>query len=650
MNGSARTAFALLLLPLSAQPRRATAELLRSLDHTVAFRDIALSPDGNRIAWVQSGAVYLMPWRTPGARPVKLAAAGGRSAASPVWSPDSRSIAFFSDAGENNGQMQLWIADGASAPRQRTRLTGHAESPRWLPDGRRIAFLYVPGGSGGGPLTPAPVQTGVIGAVLHNARIAVLDARSGQLTLSSPAGLNVYEFDVSPDGREFVATAAPGPADNNWWIAKLYRFDAASGRGAVIYQPTLQIAMPRWSPDRTHIAFLEGLMSDFGSFAGDVMTVPADGGAAVNHTQNRDSSPSSLTWIGPGRLLITEWRGSGAAISTLDIKTGAVDLRWSGPESIHSGGFRPNFTLSRDGAVSAFVRSSFNAPPEIWAGPIDGWKPLTRENQGLRSSWGEARAVQWQSEQYTIYGWLLPPPRIEPGRRYPLVVWVHGGPSSIVKSSWPSETSVLPLLASRGYFVLMPNPRGSYGQGEAFTRANVKDFGGGDLRDILAGVDYAIAHFPVDPARLGITGWSYGGFMTMFAVTQTKRFQAAVAGAGIANWTSYYGENLIDQWMIPFFGASVYDDPSVYEKSSPIRFIKQVKTPTLVLVGERDAECPAPQSFEFWHALKTLGVPTELVVYPGEGHRFVQLENRIDREDRTIAWFEKYLDREEAAR
>src|SRR5579885_3623692 len=174
MNGSARTAFALLLLPLSAQPRRATAELLRSLDHTVAFRDISLSPDGNRIAWVQSGAVYLMPWRTPGARPVKLAAAGGRSAASPVWSPDSRSIAFFSDAGENNGQMQLSIADGASAPRQRTRLTGHAESPRWLPDGRRIAFLYVPGGRGGGPLTPAPVQTGVIGAVLHNARIAVL--------------------------------------------------------------------------------------------------------------------------------------------------------------------------------------------------------------------------------------------------------------------------------------------------------------------------------------------------------------------------------------------------------------------------------------------------------------------------------------------
>jgi len=171
----------------------------------------------------------------------------------------------------------------------------------------------------------------------------------------------------------------------------------------------------------------------------------------------------------------------------------------------------------------------------------------------------------------------------------------------------------------------------------------VKDFGGGDLRDILAGVDAVLARFPVDPKRLGITGWSYGGYMTMWAVTQTERFRAAVAGAGIANWQSYYGENLIDRWMIPFFGASVYEDPSVYAKSSPISFITRVKTPTLVVVGEKDAECPAPQSFEFWHALKALGVPTQLVVYPGEGHEFAEPAHRDDRVNRTLAWFEKHL-------
>jgi dipeptidyl aminopeptidase/acylaminoacyl peptidase len=199
------------------------------------------------------------------------------------------------------------------------------------------------------------------------------------------------------------------------------------------------------------------------------------------------------------------------------------------------------------------------------------------------------------------------------------------------------------VMAGMGYFVFMPNPRGSYGGGAAFTKANVKDFGGGDLRDVLAGVDAVVRQAPVDEKRIGVTGWSYGGFMTMWTVTQTNRFRAAVAGAGIADWQSYYGENSIDQWMIPYFGASVYDDPAVYAKSSPITFIKQVKTPTLVVVGERDGECPAPQSFEFWHALKTLGVPTELVVYPGEGHSFHEPKNRVDVLRRTVAWFDQYL-------
>ena len=148
---------------------------------------------------------------------------------------------------------------------------------------------------------------------------------------------------------------------------------------------------------------------------------------------------------------------------------------------------------------------------------------------------------------------------------------------------------------------------------------------------------------PVDPERVGVGGWSYGGYMTMWTVTQTRRFRAAVAGAGIANWQSYYGQNSIDQWMIPFFGASVYDDPTVYAKSSPINFIKQVKTPTLILVGDRDGECPPAQSYEFWHALRTLGVKTEFVIYPNEGHRLAKPEHRKDALERTIRWFNANL-------
>ena len=169
------------------------------------------------------------------------------------------------------------------------------------------------------------------------------------------------------------------------------------------------------------------------------------------------------------------------------------------------------------------------------------------------------------------------------------------------------------------------------------------DFGYGDLRDIEAGVDAAVKAAPIDPNRTGIIGWSYGGFMTMYAVTQTDRFQAAVAGAGIANWQSYYGENDIDRWMVPYFGATVYDDPAPYARASVINYIKNARTPTLVLVGERDGECPAPQSFEFWHALKSLGVETKLVVYADEGHRISKPEHKRDIARRVAGWFADHL-------
>jgi dipeptidyl aminopeptidase/acylaminoacyl peptidase len=207
--------------------------------------------------------------------------------------------------------------------------------------------------------------------------------------------------------------------------------------------------------------------------------------------------------------------------------------------------------------------------------------------------------------------------------------------------SWPDRwTATLP---SQGYFVFLPNPRGSYGFGEAFVQGNVKDFGGGDLRDILSGIDEVVRSAPVDGKRVGITGWSYGGYMAMWAVTQTNRFAAAVAGAGIASWQSYYGQNKIDTWMLPFFGASVYDDPKVYAKSSPMEFIRNTKTPTLVLHGDRDSEVPTPQGYEFWHALKALGVPTQLVIYTNEGHGIRQPSHQLDILERTVGWFDKYL-------
>ena len=488
------------------------------------------------------------------------------------------------------------------------------------------------------------MAVGDIQAAIHNQRIAVVDAAKGTLHFGSPADLHAYAFDWSPDAQQFTFTGAPGPGDNNWWVAQLYVSEAATGTAHALYQPRWQLAEPAWSPDGQHIAFLEGLMSDEGCTGGQVMVMPAQGGVPRDWTLGRLASPNGLVWASPSRLVFTEALGGGSAIAELDLKTGASRRLWQGDEGVALGGQEVNLRLALDGRASALIRQDFTTPPEVWAGPIGQWQAVTRANAGLKTPWGRAESLTWTCDGHPVQGWLIHPAQEHPGPRAPLVVDIHGGPSYVAQPTWsPREVGLLSLA---GYYQLLPNPRGSFGQGEAFTQANIKDFGGGDLRDLLAGVDQVLATRPVDPQRLGVTGWSYGGYLTMWTVTQTRRFQAAVAGAGIANWKSYYGQNAIDQWMLPFFGASVYDDPAAYARSSPMEFIKQVRTPTLVQVGERDAECPAPQSFEFWHALKALGVPTKLLVYAGEGHAFAQPEHQQEEARQKLAWFDLYLGRQ----
>ncbi len=632
-----------------------TMHLTEQLGKTVLYGDIALSPDGKNIAWVHSTAATTSKQAyvraASGDAPatlINVGADGERQDADPAWSPDSKTLAFFSTAGEKNDQRQLWIANAdGSGPKKLTNLNGYAARARWSHDGKQIAFLYIEGAGGGGPLLAAPTTTGVIDKAIHNQRIAVLDVATGQLRQVSPPDLHIYDFDWSPDDKMFVTTAAPGPGDNNWWIARIYKIDIDKGTVTSIYKPSLQVAVPRWSPDGKSVAFIEGLMSDEGFHGGDLFTISSDGSGLTNRTPGRKTSVSSLFWLAPDRILITEYVGGGGAASELSMADNSARTIWKGPESFHAFGNFPDFAIAKDGKFVAVVRSSYEAPPEVWAGPIGQWRQLTKNNAAISPTWGKAESVEWTNEGFNIQGWLLPPAKVESGKKYPMVVLIHGGPSSATTPEWPASfgmsRAIIAALSSRGYYALLPNPRGSYGQGEEFTRANVKDFGHGDLRDTIAGIDAVLKKYPVDPDRLGVTGWSYGGFMTMWTVTQTSRFHAAVAGAGIANWQSYYGQNLIDQWMIPFFGASVYDDPAVYQKSSPIHFIKNVKTPTLVIVGEHDAECPSAQSFEFWHALRTLKVPTQLIVYAGEGHLFLKPENQVDRLDQTVAWFDKYL-------
>ena len=626
-----------------------SAQSLESLlTEASAVRNIkrtTISPDGKRVAWVEelgpkSTAIYI---GTAGG-PLERISAGKGPANEPeiAWCSDSKRVAFLSDA-QTKGQLNIFVITGANGVKRVSNLKGFVTSPRWSPDCSQLSILFTENAAKeGGALAPTAREVGLIEAKIDEQRIALIDPATSRMRMVSPADLYVYEYDWSPDGKQFAAIAAKGSGDNNWFIAHLCTIEPISGKTTVILEPGMQIAVPRWSPDGNSIAFIGGLMSDAGVVGGEIYSIRPNGGKATNLTPGMNLSASGIEWLPSSKLILfTAALGGGSAIATLDIASGQIETQWKSPETIKAGNDSP-LSLSADGKSSAMIRSSWDNPPEIWSGAIGAWKPVTDRNQKRKRTWGDAKSLNWTSGNLQVQGWLLYPAKYDSQKRYPLVVVVHGGPASSKRPAWP-DTWDYSLLSAEGFFVLMPNPRGSYGQGEAFTRGNEKDFGGGDLRDILAGVDEVLKTLPVDEKRVGITGWSYGGYMTMWAVTQTNRFSAAVAGAGISNWKSYTGQNNIDQWMKPFFGASVYDDPAVYAKSSPIEFIKNVKTPTLVLVGERDAECPAPQSYEFWHALKALNVPTQLVVYDGEGHHFEKPEHTLDRMRRTIEWFRQYM-------
>jgi len=525
-----------------------------------------------------------------------------------------------------------------------TNVKGFLATPKFSPDGKTIAVLFTENAvRAAGPLVASAPETGEIKDAFFEQRLALIDIATGKLLQVTPADTYVYEYDWAPDSLHLVVTSALGNGDNNWYIAELSVLNATTGLMKSIHKPSWQIAMPAWSPDGGSIAFIEGLMSDESSVGGDIFLISAEGGRPRNLTPERKTSASWLTWTRTGKIVAGEFAGGDSAVISLDPSTGQVESLYRAADQISAGTWGPSVSISSDGTASAAVRSSFENAPEVWAGATGSWKQITQRNKSVKPAWGEGKSINWKSDAFEVRGWLVYPAGFDPAKKYPLVVSVHGGPGAAVESAWPRNGDFGMALAAAGYFVLFPNPRGSFGNGEAFTRANVRDFGYGDLRDILAGVDEALKLAPIDPNRVGITGWSYGGYMTMFAVTQTHRFKAAMAGAGIANYQSYYGQNKIDQWMIPFFGKSVYDDPEVYAKSSPLTFIKNVKTPTLVIVGDSDAECPTPQSYEFWHALKTLGVETQLIVYEHEGHMFTKPQHKRDRIRRTVAWFDAHL-------
>ncbi|MBI1850222.1 MAG: S9 family peptidase [Planctomycetes bacterium] len=621
--------------------------------------DADLSPDGATVAFATTrwrgateppGPAWSEIWLVPtvGGGAAKRFTNGEKGDSQPRFSPDGKLIGFLSTRGSNDKTQVLVIPlDGGEAravTASKTSIAAFAFSR----NGSRIAFV-----------APDPVtddeekrhkagdDEAWIDHDFKQRRLSIIDVAGGEAKVVSPADLTVWNFDGSPMGDcfAFVGTATP-KVDDQYCFAKLYLLDVASGKATALVDPRGKLGAVKMSPDGSLVAFLASGAGGAEPYAGSLFVVSTAGGPARCLTDGYEGTCTNVQWSPKGDLYFTSIESEYSAIYWVDPKSGD---RKSIARGI--GALAPNGPLafSRDSSTFTVLRSGPNHPPEAFIGETRSgvMRRLTTLNPSLESSvFGGEEVVSWfGANGLEIEGVLVKPVGYEEGHRYPMVVTVHGGPESAetlgLACSWGAWAQP---LAQRGFAVLRPNYRGSIGRGVAFASADQKDLGGAEWQDILAGVDEMVKRGIADPDRLGIGGWSYGGYMTCWGVTQTPRFKAGVMGAGISNWVSMVGTSDITYENSVFHWASwAYDDFSKHFERSGLAHVKDVQTPLLILHGQADPRVPTSQGQEFYAALKVLNKPVEMVTYPREPHGIGERAHQIDVLTRALDWFDRYL-------
>jgi len=664
-----------LLVVLSLVPRGRADGPVSTWTPELAFKvkrvgPVRVSPDGRRAAFVVGTAVMegeRSEWvsqihvaRADGSGSLELTA-GEKSSTAPTWSPDGKWIAFVSARGKagkdgKDPKPNLWRirVDGGEAEPLTEEKGGVAE-PRWSPDGARIAFLLTD------PKTEDEEQAEkekrdprVVDDALKRIRLCVVPVEkdaSGKrpvkvLTPGETSVGNVGEpgrFDWSPDGRSIVFTHQPTPYVDDWPRSDLSIIDVETAAVRALVSSGASESNPVFSPDGRSVALVVSDDPPSWAFAARIAVVSRDGGTPRVLAPTHDERPDLLGWSADGRRVIfTETRGITNRVSAAPVDGGAiVDLT-------------PADTMVDQPALDAsrtrlgFASQAPDRAPEAWVSKLAPFAPVrvSRAQELPAAALPRTEVATWTSpDGQPIEGLLTYPAGYAPGARVPLLVVIHGGPAGVFVRSFTGGVSPYPvaIFASRGYAVLRCNVRGSSGYGRAFRHANQKDWGGGDYQDILSGVDALVAKGLADPDRLGVMGWSYGGYMTSWIITQTQRFKAASVGAGVTNLMSFAGTADIPSFIPDYFGGEFWDDLEPWRKRSAMFHVKGAKTPTLIQHGEADLRVPVSQGYELYNALKRLGVPTRMVVYPRQPHGIQEPRLQLDAMNRNLEWFDRWV-------
>jgi dipeptidyl aminopeptidase/acylaminoacyl peptidase len=631
----------------------------------------AVSPDGQWVAYVltvndrdadeQRSAIWMVSWDGSQQLSLTSAAYGTRK---PRWSPDGRYLTYIASvAGSDKDQIMLLDRRGG-APRQLTHVTGDIDRYAWSPDGKRLVLVMeqdaTEGAKSDSDKSPRPY---VIEAQHFKEDDGYKEGDPGYLTAG--IGRHLYLFDLdsntlealtadpkyneewpawSPDGLRiaFTRTREMGPdQDGQEEIALIDSKAGASPRSvARIYAPNSQHLA--WSADGKLIVYLQGLEAKFNAYMQDHLAVlPAAGGAPRARADKLDRAVMSFAINGDSSATVAVEDDGSVYPARVDLGSGAVS------RAVPAGPFVIS-ALSGAGGHTAMLRSDDDALDEVYALDEGRLRKLTTHNDALMGELklGAVEDIRFKSKDGAeVHGLVVKPVSYVPGRRYPTVLWIHGGPNgqdehSFVLDAYQFEPQ---MLAGKDMLVLMVNYRGGSGRGIDYAKAIFADWGHKEVEDLLAGVDYLIAQGLADPSHLGVGGWSYGGILTDYTIASDSRFKAAVSGAGSANQMSMYGA---DEYVLQYnaeLGPPWRNTALWLKVSYPFFHADRIRTPTLFLGGSMDFNVPVAGGEQMYQALRTLGVPTQLVVYPGQHHILERPSFIRDLTERIPGWYQRYL-------